>query len=170
MQDEEELRPPDVSIQHPTPPDAQTPTFFVAEDDGAARLAGVGVFSPVASLPGSPITSRKDLLEKGGYEEEEGEGRGEGAISSGSDSSVASASGGDASRGVVKDHGHEYGDGDGGRGGSEGEGFAFGGGGEATCGSTSGESSFALLEREESFEDAATHIRRRVPGTTSGDD
>ncbi|KAH9954124.1 hypothetical protein BC827DRAFT_75896 [Russula dissimulans] len=40
------------------------------------------------------------------------------------------------------------------------------GGGE----STSGESSFALLDREESFEDAGAHIRRRVQGTTGADD
>ena len=41
------------------------------------------------------------------------------------------------------------------------------GGGE----STSGESSFTLLEREESFEDtaAATHVRRRVPGLAGAD-
>jgi len=42
------------------------------------------------------------------------------------------------------------------------------GGGE----STSGESSFTLLEREESFEDpeaTAVHIRRRVPGPEGAD-
>lgn len=33
-------------------------------------------------------------------------------------------------------------------------------------GSTSGESSFAILDREESFEDAGVHIRRRVPGAS----
>jgi hypothetical protein len=37
-------------------------------------------------------------------------------------------------------------------------------------GSTSGESSFAMLDREESFEDAGAHIRRRVPGTTGADE
>jgi len=102
------------------------PAFFVdgeegSEDDGAARLAGVGVFSPVASMPGSPVVSRRNILEK---EREE--------------------------------HGsHERSASDGG-----------GGGG----GSTSGESSFALLDREESFEDAGAHIRRRVPGTTGADE
>ena len=40
------------------------------------------------------------------------------------------------------------------------------GGGE----STSGESSFTLLEREESFEDTtAAHVRRRVPGLAGAD-
>ncbi|KAH9083849.1 hypothetical protein EDB83DRAFT_2181562, partial [Lactarius deliciosus] len=41
-----------------------TATYFVGgeaddDDDGAARLAGVGVFSPVASVPGSPMLSRR---------------------------------------------------------------------------------------------------------------
>jgi hypothetical protein len=33
-------------------------------------------------------------------------------------------------------------------------------------GSASGESSFAILDREESFEDVGVHIRRRVRGTS----
>jgi hypothetical protein len=37
-------------------------------------------------------------------------------------------------------------------------------------GSTSGESSFAMLDREESFEDAGVHIRRRVPGVAGADE
>ena len=49
-------------IEEP-PEEAHPPTYFVGgegEDDGAARLAGVGVFSPVASMPGSPTLSRRD--------------------------------------------------------------------------------------------------------------
>ncbi|KAH9047794.1 hypothetical protein EDB84DRAFT_1241097, partial [Lactarius hengduanensis] len=45
---------------------AAAATYFVGgegddddDDDGAARLAGVGVFSPVASMPGSPMLSRR---------------------------------------------------------------------------------------------------------------
>ncbi|KAI0256273.1 hypothetical protein BJV78DRAFT_1278799 [Lactifluus subvellereus] len=175
--DDEDFTPPDVLVEHPTP-ESHTPTFFVGgglcgegedEEGGAARLAGVGVFSPVASLPGSPVTSRRNLLmqerEKRGGEglEEEGEGEGEeeeeGVITSGS----GSESGGSGARRVSRrerererEHGHGH--------------ERSASGGEATCGSTSGESSFALLEREESFEDAGAQIRRRVPGTTTGTD
>jgi hypothetical protein len=154
--------PPDVFVERPTP-ESHTPTFFVGEDDGAARLAGVGVFSPVASLPGSPVTSRRNLLQEGekrGEDEEEEEEDEEGVVTSGSESGVSGSVGmlcelervGGA---TGRDHEHER---------------EVSAGGEATCGSTSGESSFALLEREESFEDAGAHIRRRIPGTTSADD
>jgi hypothetical protein len=37
-------------------------------------------------------------------------------------------------------------------------------------GSTSGESSFAMLDHEDSFEDAGVHIRRRVPGVAAADE
>lgn len=164
-QRDEGSAPPDVFVENPTP-EPHTPPFFVAgglgegEDEGAARLAGVGVFSPVASLPGSPVTSRMDLLrereKRGGLEEEEEEGE-EGVVTSGSES-------GGSLRGLLhrvrqREHGHGHGH------------ERSASGGEATtCGSTSGESSFALLEREESFEDAGAHIRRRVPGTTTGAD
>jgi hypothetical protein len=163
-QRDEGSAPPDVFVEHPTPP------FFVGgglgegEDEGAARLAGVGVFSPVASLPGSPTTSRRDLLrereKRGGLEEEEGEGE-EGVVTSGSES-------GGSVRGLLhrvrqREHGHGHGHG-------HGHERSASGGEATTCGSTSGESSFALLEREESFEDAGAHIRRRVPGTTTGAD
>lgn len=112
-------------------------TYFVGgegdddddDDDGAARLAGVGVFSPVASMPGSPVLSRRRSFPR----EEEGDR-------------------------IVPSSSHE-------RTASEGSG-AYGGGE-----STSGESSFTLLERAESFEDpAAAHIRRRVPGPAGAAD
>jgi hypothetical protein len=143
---------------------ASARAFFVdtegSEDDGAARLAGVGVFSPVASMPGSPVVSRRNLLLE--REKEEGE---EDSDESGSSSAVAvpmlgalgRGSGAGAGAGAGREEGHEptWSDGDGANGG----------------GSTSGESSFALLDREESFEDAGAHIRRRAPGTgQAGDD
>ncbi|KAH9058844.1 hypothetical protein EDB87DRAFT_1625700 [Lactarius vividus] len=116
---------------------AAAATYFIGgegdddDDDGAARLAGVGVFSPVASMPGSPMLSRRRSFP-----------RGEG------DHIVPSS----------PKHGHER--------------TASGGSGAYEGGeSTSGESSFTLLERAESFEDpAAAHIRRRVPGPAGAAD
>lgn len=118
-------------------------TYFVdgeGEDDGAARLAGVGVFSPIASMPGSPTLSRRRSFL--------GEARdGQGPVPLESEQGHG--------------HGHE-------RTASSGSGVNNGGGE-----STSGESSFTLLEREESFEDpaaAAQIFRRRVvPGTAGAD-
>jgi len=151
-------------------------TFFVdgegSEDDGAARLAGVGVFSPVASMPGSPTVSRGNFFEKDGEDEDDAGG-------GGSASSDESGSPFVAPRGVLlrssihhhhqhhqggreaeteKEHEHSRSASDGGG----------GGGGENGGGSTSGESSFAILDREESFEDAGVHIRRRLPGGAPG--
>ena len=145
------------------------PTFFVdgegSEDDGAARLAGVGVFSPVASMPGSPVVSRRNILER--------EAEAEAGSGSGSEESGSSAAHGVQLRGGLGrkregaedqergGHGHE-------RSASDGAGWTWtwtNGGG-----STSGESSFAMLDREESFEDAGAHIRRRAPGTASADE
>jgi len=146
---------------------ASSRDFFVdgegSEDDGAARLAGVGVFSPVASMPGSPTVSRRDLLEKEG--EDDGGGSGS-SVASGTDESGSPVA---APRGVLlrrsgghqQHHQHH-------QGGREAEteqehdrdGVGANGGE-----STSGESSFAMLDREESFEDAGVHIRRRLPGT-----
>jgi len=135
--------------------DSLLSAFFVdgevSEDDGAARLAGVGVFSPVASMPGSPVVSRRDLLEREG--EEDG-----GSGSSDESGSLSSAArGGVLLRSREREPGHER------TASAEGGGI---GGGE----STSGESSFALLDCEESFEDAGAHIRRRVRDTTGADD
>ena len=93
-------------------------------------------------MPGSPTLSRRRSF---GREEEEGEGSGESVRRV----DLQPESG----------HGHE-------RNASGGSGLNGGGGGE----STSGESSFTMLEREESFEDpAAAHIRRRVPGPAGAD-
>ena len=156
--------------------------FFVdgegSEDDGAARLAGVGVFSPVASMPGSPTVNRRNSFEKDG--EDDGAGSGSSVTTSGTDESGSPFA---APRGVLlrssggithhqqhhqhhqggreaeteQEHEHSCFMSDGGGGG--------GGGGANDGGSTSGESSFAMLDREESFEDAGVHLRRRVvPG------
>jgi hypothetical protein len=99
------------------------------DDSGSARLAGVGVFSPVASMPGSPTLSRRR-------------------------SYPGHAAPPESERG----HGHER---------TASGGSGVNGGGE----STSGESSFTLLEREESFEDppVVAYIRRRVPGPSGAD-
>ena len=119
----------------------RTASYFVdgecEDDSGAARLAGVGVFSPVASMPGSPTLSRRRSF------------LGEEESASGSVMPAPESE---------SELGHE-------RVASGGSSGADGGGGGAE--STSGESSFTLLEREESFEDpaaAAVHMRRRVPG------
>lgn len=164
--------------------------FFVdgeegSEDDGAARLAGVGVFSPVASMPGSPTVSRRNFFERDGEDDAGGGGSGS-SVASGTDESgspfvalrgvLLRSSGSGGAGGFTIHHHHQHHQG--GReaeteqehehehehsrslsdGGSGGPGGANGGG------STSGESSFAILDREESFEDAGVHIRRRVPG------
>ena len=163
-----------------------------SEDDGAARLAGVGVFSPVASMPGSPV-SRRDFFEKDG---EDG-GGGSSSVASGIDESGSPVA---APRGVLlrssggmhhqhhhQQHQHQHH-----QGGREAETEqeeqeqepecghehehensprpASDGGGANGAESTSGESSFAILDREESFEDAGVHIRRRVPGGAGADE
>jgi len=123
-------------------------------------------------MPGSPVASRRNILEREAEEEEEDAGSGSG---SGSEESGSSAARGVQLRGGLgrkRDEaeerergGHEK---DGGSGhersASDGTGWTNGGG------STSGESSFAMLDREESFEDAGAHIRRRAPGTASADE
>ena len=121
----------------PTGLEAHPTTYFVdgegEDDSGAARLAGVGVFSPVASMPGSPTLSRRRSYQLGG------DGSGSAVLLPPPPESES-------------EHGHH-------------ERTASG---ESGVQSTSGESSFTLLEREESFDDpataAATYIRRRVPG------
>jgi len=141
--------------------DSLLSAFFVdgevSEDDGAARLAGVGVFSPVASMPGSPVVSRRNLLERDGEEDGGSESSDEsGSLSSPARRGVLLRSRDRDRRDYDRELGHER---------ASSEGGAIGGGE-----STSGESSFALLDREESFEDAGAHIRRRIQGTTSADD
>jgi hypothetical protein len=171
--------------------------FFVdgEEDDGAARLAGVGVFSPVASMPGSPTVSRGDFFEKDG---EDGGGGSGSSVASGTDESgspfvalrgvLLRSSGGMRHQHHHQQHQHQHQHHQGGREaeteqeqeqepeyGHEHEHensprSASDGGGANGAGSTSGESSFAILDREESFEDAGVHIRRRVPGGAGADE
>ncbi|KAI0281042.1 hypothetical protein BGY98DRAFT_960707 [Russula aff. rugulosa BPL654] len=158
--------------------------FFVdaegSEDDGAARLAGVGVFSPVASMPGSPTVSRRNFFEKDG-EDDGGGGGGSGSSIGGTDESgspfvaprgvLLRSSGGGAIHHHHQQHHQHH------QGGREaeteqeqeqeqehGHSRSASDGGTNGSGSTSGESSFAILDREESFEDTGVHIRRRVPG------
>ena len=151
--------------------------FFVdgegSEDDGAARLAGVGVFSPVASMPGSPTVSRRNFFEKDGEDDSGGSGSSDESGSPfAAPRGVLLRSGGGGSGGTVIHHQHQH-QHQHHQGGREAEtehehehsrSESDGGGG-----STSGESSFAILDREESsFEDAGVHvhIRRRVPGAS----
>jgi hypothetical protein len=161
--------------------------FFVdgeegSEDDGAARLAGVGVFSPVASMPGSPTVSRNNFFERDGEDDGGGGGGSGSSVASGTDESgspfvvprgvLLRNSGGS---GFTIHHHHQHHQHH--QGGREAEteqehehehehsrSASDGGAGAGGGGSTSGESSFAILDREESFEDAGVHIRRRVPG------
>ncbi|KAI9511177.1 hypothetical protein F5148DRAFT_1374003 [Russula earlei] len=174
-QDNKDKGPPSSSssvtppVPAPVPaPGARTPSAFfvdgeeVSEDDGAARLAGVGVFSPVASMPGSPVASRRGRLPEREGTSEDGNATG---ASSGDESGLASSS---PARGVISLRGRGQRDGEEGEGDAD-EGRAARGGTDGG-GSTSGGSSFALLDREESFEDAGTHIRRRVQGTTGAVD
>ena len=159
-----------------------------SEDDGAARLAGVGVFSPVASMPGSPTVSRNNFFEKDGEDDAGSGGGGSGSagssLASGTDESgspfvaprgVLLRSGGGG--GATHHHQHhqggreaeteqEHDEHEHGHSRSASDGRSAGGAGSANGGgSTSGDSSsFAILDREESFEDAGVHIRRRVPG------
>ncbi|ETW80904.1 hypothetical protein HETIRDRAFT_418842 [Heterobasidion irregulare TC 32-1] len=149
--------PPAIVVQPGSPHAARFPAFAGAEE----RLAGVGVFSPAASQPGSPVLGRRQLVR--GEENRERAEDGDGDTS------------GDA---------NENGDGDGD---GDADGAADGGAsglrregagseswqnmwGEAsTNGSTSGSESFAILERDESFEDAgAVQMRRRVPRGGAG--
>jgi hypothetical protein len=154
------------------PGTSSLPTFFVdcegSEDDGAARLAGVGVFSPVASMPGSPVTSRRNILEKESSEDA-GSGSEESGLSVAAVRCRTSVLLRDAGRGEAEAEQ----EGGGGGGGQDGHGDGRGrerSASDGGSGSTSGESSFAILDREESFEDAGAHIRRRVPGTASDDE
>jgi hypothetical protein len=128
-------------------------------------------------MPGSPVASRRNILEREAEEASSGNG------------SSSEESGSSAARGVLlrgglgrkreedaeedRERGHEHDDDDDddGRGGNGHERSASDGTGWTNGGeSTSGESSFAMLDREESFEDAGAHIRRRVPGTASADE
>jgi hypothetical protein len=153
-------------------------TFFVdgsgEDDDGAARLAGVGVFSPVGSMPGSPVASRRNILEKESSDDT-------GSSSEDSGSSAGSVRGRGSvllrrgERGRDREEVEAEEEGQGGHDGHDDErgherSPSDGGSGVNGGGSTSGESSFAMLDRDESFEDAGAHIRRRVPGTTGVDE
>ncbi len=161
--------------------------FFVdgegSEDDGAARLAGVGVFSPVASMPGSPTVSRRNFFEKDGEDDAGGSGSSGASVTDESGSHFA-APWGVLLRNSSGHHHHQqqqqqqHQHHQGGREAESAEGHdghehsrsaSDGGDGVNGAESTSGESSFAILDREESFEDAGVHIRRRVPGVAVAD-
>ena len=156
--------------------------FFVdGEDDGASRLAGVGVFSPVASMPGSPTVSRRNFFGKDGEDDDRGSGS---SAASGTDESgspfgaprgiLLRSSAAGAGAGAIHHQQHQHQHHQGGREAEteqeheqEHSRSASDGGGANGGGSTSGESSFAILDREESFEDAGVvHIRRRVPAAS----
>ena len=188
----EDESPTDISTK-PTPPSGtgagSTPSraFFVdgegSEDDGAARLAGVGVFSPVASMPGSPTVSRRNFFEKDGEDDAGGSGSSGASVTDESGSHFA-APWGVLLRNSSGHHHHQqqqqqqHQHHQGGREAESAEGHdghehsrsaSDGGDGVNGAESTSGESSFAILDREESFEDAGVHIRRRVPGVAVAD-
>ena len=162
---EAESPPAIVVVQPGSPHAARFPAFAGAEE----RLAGVGVFSPAASQPGSPVLGRRQLV------------RGdELAARIGEESRERAEDGDGNTSGDANENGDGYGDGDG-DGAADGAESALrreGAGSESwqnmwgeasTNGSTSGSESFAILERDESFEDAgAVQMRRRVPRGGAG--
>lgn len=142
------------NLPHTTPPASyfRNPT----EEEGNLRLAGVGTFSPAPSQPGSPTLQRREFLQHSHYYDGDAPHR------------PASAS---ASADSGEDENEDEGEG-------EGEGHAIAGSGAATprdvsglgmssAGSSSGDSSFAMLDRDSGSEDAGVVLRRRSrrPGT-----
>ncbi|EIW63371.1 uncharacterized protein TRAVEDRAFT_69397 [Trametes versicolor FP-101664 SS1] len=140
------------NLPHTTPPASyfRNPT----EEEGNLRLAGVGTFSPAPSQPGSPTLQRREFLQHSHYYDGDAPHR------------PASAS-------TSADSGEDENEDEG-----EGEGYAIAGSGAATprdvsglgmssAGSSSGDSSFAMLDRDSGSEDAGVVLRRRSrrPGT-----
>ncbi|KAJ8469446.1 hypothetical protein ONZ51_g8991 [Trametes cubensis] len=111
------------------------------EEEGNLQLSGVGTFSPAPSQPGSPTLQRREIMQHAHYDSET--------------------------------HAEEYAGS-----GEEGEGEGLGSGaatprdtsGHGSAGSSSGESSFAMLDRDSGSEDAGVLLRRRTrrPGTATG--
>ncbi|OJT15769.1 hypothetical protein TRAPUB_4317 [Trametes pubescens] len=142
-------------LPHTTPPASyfRNPT----EEEGNLQLAGVGTFSPAPSQPGSPTLQRREFLQHSHYYD-------------GAPLRPASAS---ASTSADSGEDEDAGEGEG-----EGAGHAKAGSGAATprdvsglglssAGSSSGDSSFAMLDRDSGSEDAGVVLRRRSrrPGT-----
>lgn len=134
-------------LPHTTPPASyfRNPT----EEEGNLQLSGVGTFSPAPSQPGSPTLQRREFIQHAPHF---------------GDHLSADASGTrlGADEGEYEDHDD---------GGSAGSGAAtprdMSGLGSSSAGSSSGDSSFAILDRDSGSEDAGVVLRRRTlrPGT-----
>jgi hypothetical protein len=114
---------PTAHVHPPAPAGAPAAPHITVDE-----LAGVGVFSPATSAPGSPVLARKPLAFPGA-----------GSVSESADEDTED----DAAR--------------------ERAGAGDGEDSEARDGEGLGGESYALLEREESWEDAGVQMRRRVP-------
>ncbi|KAI0328636.1 hypothetical protein GY45DRAFT_1210056, partial [Cubamyces sp. BRFM 1775] len=135
-----EKREGDGQALHMTPPSSyfRNPT----EEEGNLQLSGVGTFSPAPSQPGSPTLQRREFMQHAHYDYETH---------------------------AEEDAGSEE------EGAGAGEGLGLGSGaatprdmsGHGSAGSSSGESSFAMLDRDSGSEDAGVLLRRRTrrPGT-----
>ncbi|KAI0823747.1 hypothetical protein BC628DRAFT_1383158 [Trametes gibbosa] len=125
-------------LPHTTPPASyfRNPT----EEEGNLQLAGVGTFSPAPSQPGSPTLQRREFLQHAAH-------FGEHLT---------------ADSGTYEDHDHD----DGEDGASAGSGAAtprdVSGLRTSSAGSSSGDSSFAILDRDSGSEDAGVVLRRRT--------
>ncbi|RPD74236.1 hypothetical protein L226DRAFT_535703 [Lentinus tigrinus ALCF2SS1-7] len=155
-----------ISLVAATPLRPLPPELSEEDVDGNLKLSGVDTFSPAPSQPGSPTLQRREFMQHS-YAHY-GLGASLQMSPSNPDSDVSSilsfslsrnADGGRAE--AEKKDGYEDGD-------------ASAGGGGATTprdpGSSSGESSYAMLDRDSGSEDAGVVLRRRTrpPGTGAG--
>ncbi|KAI8993070.1 hypothetical protein BD414DRAFT_483210 [Trametes punicea] len=124
---------------HAVPPSSyfRNPT----EEEGNLQLSGVGTFSPAPSQPGSPTLQRREFLQHAHY------------------GLHAEAWAGSEEDG--REDGREE------EGAGSGAATPRDASGHGSAGSSSGESSFAMLDRDSGSEDAGVQLRRRTrrPGT-----
>ncbi|KAI0358383.1 hypothetical protein OH77DRAFT_1397024 [Trametes cingulata] len=140
IQDESSPSPPSTEEEGRLPHTTPPSSYFrnPTEEEGNLQLSGVGTFSPAPSQPGSPTLQRRDLIQHAHY---------------GSYSDLLGTA----------DSGEEH---EGGGSGATTPRDASGHG-SAGSSSSSGDSSFAMLDRDSGSEDAGVLLRRRTrrPGT-----
>ncbi|CDO75348.1 hypothetical protein BN946_scf184966.g16 [Trametes cinnabarina] len=131
---------------HTVPPSSyfRNPT----EEEGNLQLSGVGTFSPAPSQPGSPTVQRRELIQHAHYDAHGAYGTGFGEEGGGGGGQEEAAASGAATPKAAAGHGW-------------------------SAGSSSGESSFAMLDRDSGSEDAGLVLRKRTrrpgTGTNAGD-